>query len=105
MKIAVATQTKKENSVISTQAGKSPFYLVFDGNGEVLETMKNPFSVGGGGAGFGVAKMLGDKGVTHVAGGKFGPNMMGALKERSIQVYEMEGTAKEAVSRIRQEIL
>jgi predicted Fe-Mo cluster-binding NifX family protein len=105
MKIAVATQTKKEDAAISTQAGKSPFYIMFDENGDVLETMKNPFSVGGGGAGFGVAKMLGDKGVTHVAGGKFGSNMTGALKERSIQVYEMEGTAKDAVSRIRQENL
>ena len=103
MKIAVAAQTKKEDSAVSIQVGKSPFFLIFDGDGVLIETMKNPFSVGGGGAGFGVAKMLADKEVTHVVGGKFGPNITGALQDRSVQVHEMEGTAKEAVSKVRQE--
>lgn len=100
MKIAVAALKKGENSEISTQAGRSPFYLIFDERGKLLEELKNPFSVGGGGAGFGVAKMLADKEVSAVAAGKFGANMADALKERGIRVYEMKGTAKEAPARI-----
>ena len=100
MKIAIATLTKESTSQISTQAGRSPFYILFDEAGAILEVLKNPFSVGGGGAGFGVAKMLSVKEVTAVAGGKLGANMIGALKERNIQSYEMEGTAQEALQKI-----
>ena len=103
MKIAIATLTKDATSQISTQTGRSPYFLLFDEQGVVVEVLKNPFGVGGGGAGFGVAKMLADKEVTAVAGGKFGANMIGALKERNIQSFEMEGTAQEAVRKILKE--
>lgn len=101
MKIAVAALKKGDDSEISSQAGKSPFYLIFNERGELLEELKNPFGVGGGGAGFGVAKMLADKEVSAVAAGKFGANMTDALKERGIRVYEMKGAVKDALSRIR----
>ena len=97
MKTAVATLKKEETAQISTRVGRSPFFLIFDEQGALLEVVKNPFSTGGGGAGFGVAKMLGDKGVNSLIGGKFGGNIIGALKERGIQAREMTGTAKEAV--------
>ena len=57
MKIAVAVMKKGESSTISDQPGRSAFFLLFDEQGRLLETLKNPFSRGGGGAGFGVAKM------------------------------------------------
>ncbi len=97
MKIAVAALTKEESSPISDQVGRSPFFLIFDEQGTMLEVLKNPFSKGGGGAGFGAAKMLADKGVTVLAGGKMGSNMIGALKERGIRSHEMSGLVKEAV--------
>ena len=102
MKIAVAAQSKKESSNINIQAGRSPFFLIFDAEGTLLESIKNPFSIGGGGAGFGVAKMLADRAVTTVVGGKFGSNMISALQERSILAIEMEGTVEEAVAKARQ---
>ena len=100
MKIAIATMNKEATAQISAQAGRSPFFLLFDEQGVVMEVLKNPFSVGGGGAGFGVAKMLSDKDVTTVAGEKFGANMIGALKDRGIQHEEIEGTAQDAVQKI-----
>ncbi len=99
MKIAVATTEKNENSEISQQAGRAPYYLIFDENSKLLETVSNPFSIGGGGAGFGVAKMLSDKNVNIVIAGKFGPNMMEALTSREVKYCEKTGTAKDAVQK------
>jgi predicted Fe-Mo cluster-binding NifX family protein len=102
MKIAVAAYQKSQTSEISVQAGRAPFFLIFDERGALLEILKNPFSVGGGGAGFGVAKMLGDKQVQVVIAGKFGSNMIDSLKEKGIHTYEMKGIAKEALANIKE---
>lgn len=101
MKIAVAALQKDENAEISNQAGRSPFFLVFDAQNTLLEVLKNPFSIGGGGAGFGVAKMLADKEVTNLIAGKIGGNMRDALEERGIHFHEMKGTVTEAISQYR----
>ena len=85
MKIAIAAMGKKMDTEVGGQAGRAPFYLIFDENGSLLETLKNPFSRGGGGAGFGVAKMLADKQVTVAVAGEFGQNMVKALKERGLR--------------------
>jgi predicted Fe-Mo cluster-binding NifX family protein len=97
MRIAVAALKKKESSEIATQAGRAPFYLVFDESGTLVETLNNPFSRGGGGAGFGVAKMLADKEVDIVVAGQFGENMLDAFKERGLRSHELEGPALDAV--------
>lgn len=96
MKIAVATLGKDENSDISERAGRSPYYLIFNEKGELQETIKNPFAMGGGGSGFGVAKMLADKGVDMVIAGSFGGNMTGAIEERGLKHKETTGKAKKA---------
>ena len=101
MKIAVAALKKDENSEISLQAGRAPHYLLFNEDATFIEALNNPFSRGGGGAGFGVAKMLADKGVGAVVAGKVGDNMAGALKEKRIRYYEMSGAAKEALLKIK----
>ena len=100
MRIAIATTDKDKNSDISSMGARAPFYLVFDENGELLEALSNPFAVGGGGAGFSVAKMLADKEVNIVIANTFGPNMITALKERNLQYSEMSGNAKEAALKI-----
>ena len=65
MKIAVASEGKSLNSMISSRAGRAPFYLIFEGK-SLIEVVKNPFAVGGGGAGWSVAYMLSEKGVDLV---------------------------------------
>jgi predicted Fe-Mo cluster-binding NifX family protein len=96
MKIAVAALKKDQTSQIVSQAGRAPYYLIFDEKANLLEVLKNPFSVGGGGAGFGVAKMLADKQIDAAVAEKFGSNMIEALKGRGIKHYEMSGAANEA---------
>jgi predicted Fe-Mo cluster-binding NifX family protein len=100
MKIAVAAIGKDETSEVSPRSGRSKFYLVFNEKGDLLEVISNPFSRGGGGAGFGVAKMLADKGVTIVIGGAFGGNMGEILKARGLMYREMTGSAKDAVVQV-----
>ena len=100
MKIAIASISRNENAEISPRPGRSKFYLLFYKNGKLLEVVSNPFSRGGGGAGFGVAKMLADKGVDVVIGGQFGENMEGALRERGLKYYEMTGSVREGLVRV-----
>ena len=100
MKIAVATLSKRTNSQIADNAGRAPYYIVFGEEGEYLESMSNPFHIGGGGAGFGVAKMLADKGVSIVVAGKLGANMKAALISRGLEFQERKGVAQEVALEI-----
>ena len=96
MKIAVGSMDKSAYSAVAVQAGRAPFYLIFE-NSELIETIKNPFSMGGGGAGLGVAKMLADKGINKVIAGKFGDKMTIALQERGVDFEEKEGKIQDCV--------
>lgn len=100
MKVAVAAVKKDETSVIASQAGRAPYYLIFNENGELLEAISNPFRIGGGGAGFGVSKMLADKGIDVVIAERFGMNMIGALEDRKLKHYEKTGAVKEAIRQV-----
>jgi len=90
MKIAIASEGKEINSEISSRGGRAPYYLIFE-NKKLIETIKNPFATGSGGAGFSVAYMLADKKVNLVMAGKVGGNMVSALKEKGIKFKEGKG--------------
>lgn len=96
MRIAVASLGKDEDSEVSDKAARAPYYLIFEG-GKLAESLKNPFAMGGGGAGFAVAKMLADKGVKLVIAGNFGGNMASALEEREVGYRESEGKIKDVI--------
>ena len=87
MKIAIASEGKDENSEISSRGGRAPYYLIFE-NKKLIETIKNPFAAGSGGAGFSVAYMLAEKKVNLVIAEKIGGNMESALKEKGIEFKE-----------------
>jgi len=87
MKIAIASEGKGIDSEISLRGGRAPYYLIFEDK-KIIETIKNPFAAGSGGAGFSVAHMLADKKVNLVIAGKVGGNMISALKEKGIEFKE-----------------
>lgn len=87
MKKAIASEGKDLDSNVSPKGGRSPYYLIFE-NEKLVETIKNPFAKGSGGAGFSVAYMLAEKNVDLVVAGKLGGNMISALKEKGIEFKE-----------------
>lgn len=97
MRVAIASTGDNENSEMSPIAGRAPYYLIYE-NKKLVKAIKNPFAVGGGGAGFGVAKMLKDENVNLVISGHFGENMINALKDKGINKKEVKGgTVKEVI--------
>lgn len=100
MKIAIATIGKKQDAEVSKRAGRAPYYLIFNEEGELIETILNPFAFGGGGAGFAAAKMLADKAVDVFIAGAVGGNMSGALDERGVKYFKRTGTAKKVAQEI-----
>jgi len=97
MKTAIASDDKTKDGDISERAGRSKFYLVFEGDHKLIKVLSNPFSSGGGGAGYGVAKMLKDEGVKKVFVGKAGENMKNAMQEADIKLIEQNSTIQEAL--------
>jgi len=97
-KIAIASEGKDIDSEISLRGGRAPYYLVFEDK-KLKEAIKNPFAVGGGGAGFSVAYMLADKKVDLVILGRAGPNMEFALKQKNIKFKEASGKVKEYIEK------
>jgi predicted Fe-Mo cluster-binding NifX family protein len=88
MKIAIASESKELFSIVSNRGGRAKYYLIFE-NKKLVETIKNPFAVGGGGAGFSVVEMLYDKQVDLVIGGKFGSNMLSAIENKNMKYLEI----------------
>ncbi len=95
MKIAIASTTKDLSGEISEQGGRAPYYLLLDEQKNILEIIKNPFAIGGGGAGPSVAKMLADKGVTKVITGNIGEKMQQVLEDRKIEYETANGLIKD----------
>jgi predicted Fe-Mo cluster-binding NifX family protein len=104
MKIAVASTGKKSDSKVSSVSGRAPFYLIFE-NDKLVKVISNPFRIGGGGAGFGVAKMLINENVEMVISGNFGPNLLETLKEKNIKIKIVTGrTVEEAIKDAKTEV-
>lgn len=97
MKIAIASVDKNEDSEISSRGGRAPYYLIFDEKGQFKEAVSNPFTVGGGGAGPSVSKMLADMNVNIFIAGAVGEKMKDALEDRGLTYYEKEGNIKDAL--------
>lgn len=99
-KIAVAANDKTPAALVSSQAGRGPFFLFFDGKGKLLETLDNPFKGSGGGTV--VADFLAGKGVTVVVAEEFGRKIIEGLKSKGIRAIAFKGSVAEAVKKVLQ---
>lgn len=101
MKIAIATEGKETSSNVSAVTGRAPYFLIFE-NGKMVKTLTNPFRTGGGGAGFGVAKMLNNEKIDMLVAGNFGSNVTEYFKEKNIKVkVSKQKKAEEVLKEIR----
>jgi len=96
MKIAIASEKDKEDGEISERAGRCKFYLIFEDK-KLVKKIKNPFSLGAGGAGWSVAYMLAEEKADLVIAGRIGPNMKMALKEKKVKFKETLGKIKQVL--------
>jgi predicted Fe-Mo cluster-binding NifX family protein len=98
--IAVASEGKTAAAEVSAVAARSPYFLIFDGDGTLLEAADNPYKTARGGAGPSVVPFLAQKGVAFVVAGKFGEKMIQAMQAQGIGYLEFSGSAEAAVKKV-----
>jgi len=97
--VAVAAEGKTASDQVSGVAARAPFFLIFDGDGKLLEAVDNPYKEANRGAGASVVTFLAQKGVTFVVAEKFGRNMIRAMKDKGIGHLEFKGSAEAALKK------
>jgi len=98
-KIAVSADGKTPTAPVSRQAGLSPFFLLFDEKGKLIEAIENPYKEGGS-AGIPVADFLASKGVTIVVAEGFGDRIVQVMKDKGIRAVAFKGSVEEAVKKV-----
>ena len=88
--IAVAAIDKTEKAQVSQKAARTPYYLIFDEHGKLMEVMANPFHDVSRGAGPKVASFLAEQNVSAVIAGDFGHKIAAALDEQGRQAHREE---------------
>lgn len=99
-RIAIAAVGDSVTSEISERAGRAPYYLVFDGNGEFIKSIKNPSQKQGRRASSGVVDLLLKESVKTVIAGKFGDKMKKLLKTNKIEFHQQTGIVIEVVDEL-----
>ena len=100
MKIAVAATKDDISADVSYYGGRAPFYLIFDEEGNLLESFSNPFLDLERHAGFEISQLMAEQGVHILVAGLFGPMMINELSEHGIRCVTASGSAKNAVLRL-----
>lgn len=90
--IAVASDSQEATGQISTVAARAAYFLFFDKDGNLLETVANPHADDAGGAGPSTANFLAAKQINIVIAGRFGTKMSNALKAANIKYIEKQGS-------------
>ena len=99
--IAVAANGETYEATVSAQAGGAAFFLIFDKEGKLIETLanheKNAASPGNAAIDF-----LAGKGATVVVAEGFGPKIVEVMKGKGIKAVSFKGSAEEAVKKVLQ---
>jgi len=96
--IAIAADGSTPMASVSRQAGFSPFFLLFDQQGTLIEATRNPFK---GemvyGSGKAVVRFLAERGVTVIVAEVFGKGIREVMASKGIMPIEFKGNAGEAI--------
>jgi len=99
-RIAIAAVGDSVTSEISERAGRAPYYLVFDGDGEFIKSVKNPSQTRGRRASSGVVDLLVKESVKTVVAGNFGNKMKNLLNTNKIDFHQHTGIVIEIVDKL-----
>ncbi len=100
VKIAVASNSKDPMSSISSKAGKCPYYLIFDNKGELTEVIGNPYKDAQSGTEQQTVDFLAGKGVTVVIAETFGDKIIGAMRTKSMDYFQLNGIINDVVKKV-----
>jgi len=100
-KIAVAANGDAPGALVTAHMASSPYFLVFDQNGQLLEALDNPYQSSNS-PGPDIVNYLSGKGATVVVAGKFGPKILDVMKAKRIWPVPFKGSAKDAVNKVLQ---
>jgi predicted Fe-Mo cluster-binding NifX family protein len=100
-KIAVAANGDTPGAPVNAQAASSPYFLVFDQKGELLEALENPYK-NTQNSGPDVVNYLAGKGATVVVAEGFGPKIVEVMKAKEIWPVPFKGSAQDAVKKVLQ---
>lgn len=96
--VAVAASNKTVSASVSSQAGRSPFFLLFNKQGTFVEAVDNPYKDAGN-AGIPTLDFLASKGVTVLVAEGFGSKIVEVMKGKGMRPVEFKGNAKDAVKK------
>jgi predicted Fe-Mo cluster-binding NifX family protein len=102
-KIAIASDGEAMDSQVGRQGARCRWLLFFDENGELMETLENPYWQQRGSAGVNCAELLADKKVTVFVANNIGNKMAAVLDESDITFISHSGTVEEALKEVLEE--
>jgi predicted Fe-Mo cluster-binding NifX family protein len=97
MIIAYAAMEPVPNALIAVHSARAGFFLLVDEQGQMIETLVNPFAQVERGAAPLVAQFLADKGVGKLIAGEFGSRFVSELEEKGIDYAWMNGLVSDAI--------
>ncbi|AOY59783.1 MULTISPECIES: NifB/NifX family molybdenum-iron cluster-binding protein [Desulfococcus] len=95
--LAVAADGAAATAQVGTTAARSPYFLLFDRNGELLEAVKNPYVAEHRNAGPKVVDFLSARGIHTIVAGEFGAKMIAAMQQNDMAFHTATGPAADAV--------
>lgn len=95
--IVIASDGKKLDSRVSSEASRCHYYIFIDENGKVLEVVRNPHQDVQGGASSRLLEMLKDKKVSHMLASNFGEKLMRGLESNKIKYTIYQGDINGAI--------
>jgi predicted Fe-Mo cluster-binding NifX family protein len=96
--VAVAANGKTASASVSSQAGRSPFFLLFDKQGILVEAVDNPYKDARN-AGIPALEFLASKGVNVLVAEGFGSRIVEVMRSKGMRPVEFRGNARGAVKK------
>ena len=97
--IAVAANGETAASLVSAQAGGAAFFLIFDKEGKLIETLANP-EKNATSPGTAVIDFLVGKRATVIVAEGFGPKIVEVMKGKGIKAISFKGSVEKAIKMV-----
>ncbi len=98
MKLAICASASGVDAPVDGRFGRCPYFVLVEPETDQCESIANPATSAGGGAGSEAARCLSDRDVNVVVVGNVGPNAAMVLNAMGIEIYSgAEGTVKETL--------